>query len=637
MAATVNINHTIDASSLASQITEGIKAGLSAGFGDALNKMVAAVSTTPDVDRKPNPISTTVNGVAVPPPPASKYDNNAASPDKLASTLSTLSTGINKLVSSMDTLATIQKTPSGKSKNADTLAGVAQLSAPDRKSLFDELNNFKRQQNDIKKQSALEMMDMYDERRKDNRYKNIGMGLITGAGMAAMYQSNNWGKTAGYEAQSINSGANSYNTFLNSSMSKYMDNQNQVGMMTVAGVAGGAAMINPLLGLGVAAAGATANYFRGERTEKQKAYNELALNQDLASYRLQAYGISRSSGMGITASGGMFGSKVDVPLTKLQEYMLNTPGYGGYMTNISDVMSSTRLDVAKSMNTEQQAKYVKDVTKLSQITGASTPELAAAIGQLSSATKQTPADALNRTLSNTVQFGGNPISNINKIVGIMQNSGMGYDQAEYNTNRYQNNEPMLQQKIAQSMVSPTNQFSARMYEQVIGKMTGIKAEDIPSNYRDLVNKSKYASPDELAKLIPKTQLMEQYAQAAGVNLFASDVGTNNGVPFSAAAGGMDNITETPAQQKMLDMISDALKGINTVSIEAQVVNLNGSINSNGGASGDFDKFSSVPKNIPSNMKDLTDNSNYKVPAITASYSETPPIVPYKNKTRAGSK
>jgi hypothetical protein len=637
MAATVNINHTIDASSLASQITEGIKAGLSAGFGDALNKMVAAVSTTPDIDRKPNPISTAGNGVDVPPAPASKYDNNAASPDKLASTLSTLSTGINKLVSSMDTLATIQKTSSGKSKNADTLAGVAQLSAPDRKSLFDELNNFKRQQNDIKKQSVLEMMDMYDERRKDNRYKNIGMGLITGAGMAAMYQSNNWGKTAGYEAQSINSGANSYNTFLNSSMSKYMDNQNQVGMMTVAGVAGGAAMINPLLGLGVAAAGATANYFRGERTEKQKAYNELALNQDLASYRLQAYGISRSSGMGITASGGMFGSKVDVPLTKLQEHMLNTPGYGGYMTNISDVMSSTRLDVAKSMNTEQQAKYVKDVTKLSQITGASTPELAAAIGQLSSATKQTPADALNRTLSNTVQFGGNPISNINKIVGIMQNSGMGYDQAEYNTNRYQNNEPMLQQKIAQSMVSPTNQFSARMYEQVIGKMTGIKAEDIPSNYRDLVNKSKYASPDELAKLIPKTQLMEQYAQAAGVNLFASDVGTNNGVPFSAAAGGMDNITETPAQQKMLDMISDALKGINTVSIEAQVVNLNGSINSNGGASGDFDKFSSVPKNIPSNMKDLTDNSNYKVPAITASYSETPPIVPYKNKTRAGSK
>lgn len=637
MAATVNINHTIDASSLASQITEGIKAGLSAGFGDALNKMVSAVSTNPDVDRKPNPISTPVNGAAVPQPTASKYNDNAASPDKLASTLSTLSTGINKLVSSMDTLANIQKTSSGKSKNADTLAGVAQLSTPDRKSLFDELNNFKRQQNDIKKQSALEMMDMYDERRKDNRYKNIGMGLITGAGMAAMYQSNNWGKTAGYEAQSINSGANSYNTFLNSSMSKYMDNQNQVGMMTVAGVAVGAAMINPLLGLGVAAAGATANYFLGERTEKQKAYNELALNQDLASYRLQAYGISGSSGMGITASGGMFGSKVDVPLTKLQEHMLNTPGYGGYMTNISDVMSSTRLDVAKSMNTEQQAKYVKDVTKLSQITGASTPELAAAIGQLSSATKQTPADALNRTLSNTVQFGGNPISNINKIVGIMQNSGMGYDQAEYNTNRYQNNEPMLQQKIAQSMVSPTNQFSARMYEQVIGKMTGIKAEDIPSNYRDLVNKSKYASPDELAKLIPKTQLMEQYAQAAGVNLFASDTGTNNGVPFSAAAGGMDNITETPAQQKMLDMISDALKGINTVSIEAQVVNLNGSINSNGSTSGDFDKFSSVPKNIPSNMKELTDNSNYKVPAIAASYSDTPPIVPYKNKTRAGGK
>lgn len=563
----IEIKHQIDASGISSQIAQGVKEGVSQGFANALNRLMSANLG------KDSPI----NQAAASPAPSSKastqQDNDA---NTLTQKFSTLSDKVQSLTMSLEKMILAQDEAARKMKSSDRLAGVAQMPAKERKQVLQELEEHEKKLAAQRKQEAIELTEFYDERRSSNRVRNVGMGILSGAALAAVYQAGNWGQVMGSQTQSINAGALNYSKFTNQYYGQTLDMQRNIGMgaAMAAGGAAGALFSIPGIGipLGIAGMGVAglANYFMGKNTEQEKAYNEFALNQDLAAYRMEAYGISGKGTQTMSATGGIFGDKVNIPLTQLQSYMKTTPGYGAYMPYVEDVTMGARLDVISKMSPEQQADYVINSALLGQVTRISPGEISASVSNISGMTGKNANETLNRMLSYQLQYGGDMKSNMNKIIQLMQTGGYSQDQAANLAYRYQYNEPMLQQKVEQSWVNPTNRFIGDAYGKIISAQTGLQPDQFVDEYRKIV-KGGSKSPQDIIR----TQLMEQYFKAMSINPRISDIGENKGVPNRLAGGGMENIPETEAQKSMNKMIEDALNNLNTVNMKATTVYLTG--------------------------------------------------------------
>lgn len=562
----LNVNHTIDATSIASQISQGVKDGVSQGFSNAIDKLLGAGSSQ---GNEPISAAATISNKQSPDNASSTTGNNIpAKTEGLLGQFQSLTKSAQDVVEAFKRMSTAQDESIRKIKANDRLAGFAQMSGTKRKQVLSELSEHEKTLAKQRLDAAKEMTNIYDERRSSNRIRNIGMGLLTGAGLAAVYQAGNIGQVMGSSAQSINAGANNYGQFTNRYYGSILDTQKNIGSsITTAGAMAAGSMFGlPGMLIGGAVAGA-ANLYMGSQTEKQKAYNQLALDQDLASYRLRAYGISGAGSESLTASGG-FGGNVKVPLTDLQSYMKKTTGYGGYLPYVGEVASGTRLDIMAGMNTKQQAEYVKNTARLGQLTGLGVGDVSGAIGGLSAATGKNANETLNKMLSYQLQYGGDMKSNIGKIIQLIQTTGKTPEQAAKLAYQYQYNEPMLQQKIDQSLVTPTNRFTGQAYEKIISKMTGLKPDEFSSEYRKII-RSGSATPKDIIT----TQLMGQYFPTMGINPWVIDAGVNKGVPNRNAGGGIAGIPETEAQKSMNKMIEDALQNISTVNMSAGVVYL----------------------------------------------------------------
>lgn len=554
----IEIKHTIDAGNLAAQISQGIQEGLS-GFSGTLDNLGSS-----KLDNNKSII-----------PPTGGEDGAINQVKKVDNATSSFSERVNKLVGDFEKLSTALNTLSKNFKNADKLAGYASLPASERSSVLQELKQFEADSKKTRLDEIKERMDFYDKRRSENRNDSIARGILTGVGMGAVYQAGNWGQFAGSSAQAINAGSNSYGQFMNQYLGNQIDTTKNAINMASMGVAGAASMMFGAPGLlaGMGIAGLT-NYFTGKTSEEQKAYNQLAMNQDIASYRIRAYGLSGASGKALSASGSQFGlgSNIRVPLTSLQSYMMGN-NMGGFLPYAEDVMMSSRLDQMHGMSDPEKARYIKNTARLSQLTGSSITDIGASISNISAMTGGNANETLNRLYSYQLQYGGDMKSNVGKIIALLQSTGLSQASAEKLAYQYQYNEPMLQQKVAQTMVSPTNRFLANAYTEIIKNEIGTgDIEQIKKDYRDRTNRSNAGKGTSQDIVI--SQMEEMLFKSSNINPWVRDMGANKGVP-NPNAGSIESLPMTEAQQAMADMIANALSNIPTLNINADVVNLNG--------------------------------------------------------------
>lgn len=551
----IEIKHTIDAGNLAAQISQGIQEGLT-GFSDALNNLSSG---------KLNNSDSILNSNIKDPVKQMGQQNDTSL--KLTDQVGKLSEAVNRMTQSVENL-------SRKMQSYDKLAGYASLPASERSSVLQELKQFEAESKKTRLDEIKERMDFYDKRRSENRNDSIARGILTGVGMGAVYQAGNWGQFAGSSAQAINAGSNSYGQFMNQYLGNQIDTTKNAINMASMGVAGAASMMfgapGLLAGMGIAG---LSNYFTGKSSEEQKAYNQLAMNQDIASYRIGAYGLSGASDKALFASGNQFGlgSDIRVPLTSLQSYMMGN-NMGGFLPYAEDVMMSSRLDQMHGMSDSEKARYIKNTARLSQLTGISITDIGASISNLSSMTGGNANETLNRLYSYQLQYGGDMKSNVGKIIALLQSTGLSQSSAEQLAYQYQYNEPMLQQKVAQTMVSPTNRFLANAYTEIVKKQIGTDdIEQIKKDYRDRTNRANAGKGTSQDIVI--SQMEEMLFKSSNINPWVKNIGANKGVP-NPNAGSIESLPMTEAQQAMADMIANALSNIPTLNINADVVNLN---------------------------------------------------------------
>lgn len=609
----IDIKHSIDASNLAQQISQGILEGLS-GVKDNLS-----VQGNGRLNNE-TPIIT--------PADSNGKDSNATL-EKTVTTTAKFSDRVNNVIGEFENLSTALKTVSKNLKDRDRLSGYAALPAGERASVLQELKQFESENKKSRLDEIKERSNFYDERRAKNRVSSIARGVLTGVGMGAVYQAGNWGQFAGSSAQSINAGANSYGQFMNQYYSNQIDTTKSVVNMGTMAAAGASGMIFGLPGAigGMAIAG-IANYYTGKVSEERKAFNQLGLTQDIASYRMGTYGISGKSNDSLTVSGDQFGltGGIKVPLTSLQSYMKNN-NMGGFLPYAEDVMMSSRLDQMSGMNDPEKARYIKNTARLSQLTGASIPDISAGVSNLSAISGSNPNETLNRLYSYQLQYGGDMKTNISKIISLLQVTGLSQSGAERLAYQYQNNEPMLQQKVAQTMVSPTNRFLANAYTDMIKTQIGTgDIEEIKKDYRERTARSNAGKgkPEDIVI----SQMEEMLFKSSNINPWVRDVGANQGVP-NPNAGSIDTLPMTEAQRAMGDMIAEALNGANiqTINVNAATVNL---MNNNATAS----DYRGNANYIPTSISDLTQPKSHSK-SVDLDKFGTSEIVPPIERTGTG--
>lgn len=612
---TIEIKHTVVAADIAEQITKGIQAGLD-GFAKGLEQMA---NKTNIGENKPLFSNQT---------PA--YTQSPASVGALASNkggssyaYNNVDNSTNKLTTAIETLTKILNDKGKQSSGGSPLAGYASLPAGERATIMSEL---KQHQDSAKKGRMDEIRDrsdFYDTRRSENRSRNIMYGALSGAAMAAVYQAGTWGATSGQSTQSVNAGTMNYNSFMGNYLNQQVGNsQSALGMTGIGAGAGIGMMVGGLPGLVAGGLiGGAANYITSKGSEETKALNTLALNQDLASQQLKAFGLSGAGSESLSAKGDMFGltSNIPVPLSNLQSIMMTNPNYKGSLPYAGEVAMSTRRDIFGGMSDDAKAEFISSSAKLGTITGMSAGEIASTAGHLSSATGMDANKTLDKLYSYQVQYGGDMKSNINKIMNIMQTTGFGQDAASKLVGEYQYNEPMMQQKIAQSKVAPTNMFTGLAYKEIISSQTGLTdMEQIKADYRERVARTQNAksikdiSPQDMVI----TQLQQKMFGAMNIDPFVNDIGKMKTSEFS---GRLQDVQNTAAQDAMQKMISDALSNIST---ENMTVNAGTVVINNG--------MSSSPTTTQTPFTSLNLGSSSVIPPVVStqgSNSMIPPIVP----------
>lgn len=150
---------------------------------------------------------------------------------------------------------------------------------------------------------SLEYRSKRQEMDDARSWQKFAKGALLGGGLAMMYQAGQFGATAGNQSQAINAGAGNYLEFQKQLFNQQSSNQANLattGMMALG--AGGGAIIGGMIGMpmiGAAIGGAAASagsYLVNKSSEENKAQNEMILNADLDSWRLQQMGISGKSG-----------------------------------------------------------------------------------------------------------------------------------------------------------------------------------------------------------------------------------------------------------------------------------------------------------------------------------------------------
>jgi hypothetical protein len=423
-------------------------------------------------------------------------------------------------------------------------------------------------------------------RKSQQRWKNIGTGILAGSMVGAMYQAGNIGQVIGSESRSMNVGANDYSSFMRDYYNRRVGMEKSMGSTGIMAAAGTGmaygASVGGLPGIAIGAAsglaGGIGNYLLGSSSEKKAAMNEFALGQDPLAYRLQARGISDIGDKTIRSTSGVFGKDKYIPITGLQSQMMSDKNYAGYTSLLPDVMSNSRADVLKSTDI---SAFTRQVGRTSFETGEKdVGGLSRAATNLAAMSGKDPTEVLKKQTANSLVFGGKVLANMDKITNIMQHTGMGESGATSLVNRYQFNDAALQNKVNMSMLTPQQGAQKTILRTIIKQMTGLEP-DAPQNvsrYR------KAASGTNLQQnLDPVSMMLGSWGSAANFNYW-TDMGGQ------AKETSIGSPKDTSMFNEFMDTAYRSISEITvgTQTVHAGIVNINGEVSTFGApASGNY--------------------------------------------------
>lgn len=411
-----------------------------------------------------------------------------------------------------------------------------------------------------------------------NKFANIGLGAVTGMAFAATYQAGAYGRIVGSQANSVNTPYNNYDTFSSQYANKKIAGQAgmaQTGMM--AGLGGAIAitsMINPILGALTAVVGGVAtaitNYEVNKKAVSTQALNTLAGSQDMLAYRLRATGISsKMSRNSLNINNGFFSADQKVPLTQLQNYMVqNSDKYGYALPNLGAVALNSQRDIFAGLGKRGQADFVAQATNTSISTGADVAAISKNASVMAAMTGANPTALLKKLTDDNKQYGGDMVNNTAKIVQLLQTTSLSPNEARNLVNKYQNNPAYMQSQAAQHRITPLNSWLGRIEM----KLGGASAEEIKAGEWNEAHKRKYRAMAKAGKWTPQMSFMTGSAGLLSQDLYATNAGA-----IKPTTGGKDQ--QTALQEAFKKMIADSLSNISVgaQTVTAQSVNVSGAV------------------------------------------------------------
>lgn len=437
---------------------------------------------------------------------------------------------------------------------------------------------------------SLEYRSKRQEMDDARSWQKFAKGALLGGGLAMMYQAGQFGATAGSQSQAINAGAGNYLEFQKQLFNQQSSNQANLattGMMALG--AGGGAIIGGMIGMpmiGAAIGGAAASaggYLVNKSSEENKAQNEMILNADLDSWRLQQMGISGKSGKSLSSSTlfGTAGAKTT--LTNLQNELYK-PENAAFSKDAVPLLLSARRDVIGSMNNEQKASYSTNVQKTAMTIGSDPYALSSVVSNVAANTGQDTNTILKQLLKTNQEFGGNTVNNTAKMIQLMQTTPLSAGSAMNLVNKYQYNDAMLANKVNASLASPVSKGMGSIYAKIAGMSdkeigmleSGVVPSRVQQQYRAAQN-----SKDLSKRFSPVVMAAAKAVSAYGLDIQANDIGgmKPEGVDTSItnAAPNMPS-----SFSKFADEVIKALSGINSITTGGDVyIMSNGAVNSVG--------------------------------------------------------
>lgn len=291
------------------------------------------------------------------------------------------------------------------------------------------------------------------------------LGFGVGMGVALSYELGSLGSTIGSAGGALNVGAAHYTEFETEYANRKLSNEQSMistgtsmlpalGFMAPGGIVG-----KSIATLGLTALSAGVNYFSGEHFEGEKQANEQK-RQDLISWRLSNMGMSPMS------DTSMLGN---VKLTEFQKQSL-TNKYAQYDATAADVAFNGKRDVMSTiLKNGGSGDFNKNINDLMRLTGNNNAgQWSGLATQMSSMTGISPNDALVQMMKDQTNYGGDTAANTGKMLELLKNTAVSPQQAHDLVNRYQFNEPMLQNKVANINMPQSAQFLKEIWMRIGG-------------------------------------------------------------------------------------------------------------------------------------------------------------------------
>lgn len=415
---------------------------------------------------------------------------------------------------------------------------------------------------------------------------NWAIGAAIAAGGAFAYQSGSFGATAGKASASVNVNGSDYLQFQRDYYNEQASNQQNMANAASVGVGAvgakmalsGGSWMTKLAGVSLMGASAGINYFTAKSTEENKAQNQLALNADFQNWQLQQMGMSSQSNMSMKAGGQWFGARSgqNFGITDLQKAAYTPKNQDDivFANQIANTAINMRRDQYNKNTPEDIASYNSGVNKASMMMGVDAQSLNKVVSNYASFTGTGLQDALKKLIDVNTKYGGDTVANTAKMLQLMASTPMSAGTATNLVEKYQYNDAMLNNKVANETTAPMAKFQKQIYM----RLAGASDEEIGSgefnqkHLQQYYSAMKSSNPRTLTD--PKWQFMQMAYGASGMSLLAQERGSVN--PMTAKNG--DAAQNLPlSMQGFRDQLIQALSGITT--INANNITINGNANS----------------------------------------------------------
>ncbi len=519
-------------------------------------------------------------------------DNFGAQIQQLADAFTNLNTGgASAKDSAKDTLSRLSGTPEGEDNPKIDINAKLQGLIDALNKNTDKLNprNFnaelshQKSLNSLADEQRAKQRQERAEEKKDNREQirqernnNWSRSIAYGAGMLGIGAAGQEGKIIGSQGQAVNAGMLNYSDFMTNYYNKQADLQQSVvggGLMSAAGMI---AAKSPKIGIPLMAGAAALNYFMGENTEQKKAATQFGRSEELGAWRLNM------SRMGGAATNRGLATGFGTTSLGSGQLLSLAPKYSPYAATYNDVVLGGKRDVMSKMNDKDLNEYNRALNLTAMAIGTSDiGGLNKSTTTLAGMTGDTPMNTLNKILEANQQYGGDTASNTAKLVQIMQTTNLSQGAASDLVNKYQFNDPMLNNKLAMATASPLD--TAR--QVMMMKLGGANKEEIasgqlsPKHIKEIRDNAEAVRLHGIGALNPRLQMLSQSA-LPGQNLYANALGNINptGAPFNPA-------TENTTSKAFGKFVQDSLANIvvSTQKVDATSVVVNGpvTVNSSG--------------------------------------------------------